>query len=141
MTLLDSDTVDGSGTSGVGRWVQELAWRDFYTCILAGYPRVSMGRPFQEKYASVVWEDHQAPSKSDRATGSSGDGEILKKWKEGLTGVPIVDAAMRCINEMGWVHNRMRMVTAMYLTKDLMIDWRVGERVRLVQEFLGELAY
>lgn len=138
MILLESDKVDGSSTSGVGRWVQELAWRDFYTCILAGYPRVSMGRPFQEKYASVVWEDHR---NSDHATGSSGDGEMLKKWKEGLTGVPIVDAAMRCIKKMGWVHNRMRMVTAMYLTKDLMIDWRVGERVRQVQDFLGEFSY
>jgi len=90
-----------------------------------------MGRPFQEKFASVIWEEHQAPNGTIHDSGKGGeDGEILRKWKEGMTGVPIVDAAMRCINEMGWVHNRMRMITAMYLTKDLMIDWRVGERVR-----------
>jgi deoxyribodipyrimidine photo-lyase len=130
MQLLKSDIVDGSGTSGVGRWVQELAWRDFYTCVLVGYPRVSMGRPFQEKFASVVWENPQAPGDTVQDSGKSGeDGEILRRWKEGMTGVPIVDAAMRCIKKMGWVHNRMRMITAMYLAKDLMIDWRVGERV------------
>ncbi|KAF8238795.1 hypothetical protein L208DRAFT_1240741 [Tricholoma matsutake] len=136
-----SNKVDGSGTSGIGRWVQEIAWRDFYTCILAGYPRVSMGRPFQEKFASVVWEDHQAPNDTlhDVENGCK-DGEILRKWKEGMTGVPIVDAAMRCIKEMGWVHNRMRMITAMYLTKDLMIDWKVGERYFMEQLIDGDLA-
>lgn len=88
-----------------------------------------MGRPFLEKFAGVVWEDHQVPTQPgvDRIQGE--DVENLKKWKNGMTGVPIVDASMRCMNEMGWVHNRARMITAMYLTKDLMIDWRVGERV------------
>jgi deoxyribodipyrimidine photo-lyase len=127
MILLKSDKVDGS-EPGIERWVQEIAWRDFYTCVLAGYPRISMGRPFQEKFASVVWEDHRVPSDGE-------DGEILRKWKDGMTGVPIVDAAMRCIKEMGWVHNRLRMIAAMYLTKDLMIDWRVGERVCLIYNF------
>lgn len=90
-----------------------------------------MGRPYLEKYSEVVWEDHQV--RGDSATSYENhegvDGEMLQRWKEGKTGVPIVDAAMRCIREMGWVHNRARMITAMYLTKDLMIDWRVGERV------------
>jgi len=93
-----------------------------------------MGRPYLEKYSEVVWEDHQV--RGDSATSYENhegvDGEMLQRWKEGKTGVPIVDAAMRCIREMGWVHNRARMITAMYLTKDLMIDWRVGERVRAV---------
>jgi deoxyribodipyrimidine photo-lyase len=71
---------------GAGRWVMELAWRDFYTSILAAFPRVSMGRPFNEKYASVKWE---------------GDDEKLRQWQEGKTGVPIVDAAMRQMNTMG----------------------------------------
>lgn len=130
MLLLKSDKVDGGRTSGIGRWVQELAWRDFYTCVLTGFPRVSMGRPFLEKYSSVVWEDHQAPGDTIHGERHAyQDGEILKKWKDGKTGIPIVDATMRCMKEMGWVHNRMRMITAMFLTKDLMFDWRVGERV------------
>jgi deoxyribodipyrimidine photo-lyase len=90
-----------------------------------------MGRPYLEKYSEVVWEHHQVPRDSalEREGREDTDGEMFRRWKEGTTGVPIVDAAMRCIREMGWVHNRARMIVAMYLTKDLMIDWRVGERV------------
>ncbi|KAF8076516.1 FAD binding domain of DNA photolyase-domain-containing protein [Lyophyllum atratum] len=141
MLLLKADKVDGDRTSGIGRWVQELAWRDFYTCVLVGFPRVSMGRPFLEKFSAVVWEDHQAPTDSTLAAGEADqDSEILNSWKEGKTGVPIVDATMRCLKEMGWVHNRMRMITAMFLTKDLMIDWRVGERYFMEQLIDGDLA-
>jgi deoxyribodipyrimidine photo-lyase len=71
---------------GAGRWVMELAWRDFYTSILASFPRVSMGRPFNEKYASMKWEK---------------DEDMLRRWQEGKTGVPIIDAAMRQMNTMG----------------------------------------
>ena len=74
-----------------------------------------MGRPFQEKFANVSWETNE---------------EHLQAWKDGRTGVPIVDAGMRQANKMGWMHNRLRMITAMYLVKDLMIDWRLGEKVR-----------
>jgi len=63
-----------------------------------------MGRPFLEKYSAVKWEPDV-------------DGKNLNAWKEGKTGVPIVDAGMRCLNEFGWMHNRLRMVTAMFLTK------------------------
>lgn len=131
MLKSNSVKVEGSGVSGIGRWIQEIAWRDFYTGILASFPRVSMGRPYLEKFSSVVWEKHQATEGPgiDRANDDNQDGEDLRRWKAGRTGVPIVDATMRCLNEMGWVHNRARMITAMYLTKDLMIDWRVGERV------------
>ena len=80
----DAGKVHNNG--GSGRWVMELAWRDFYIGVLAGFPRVSMGRPFNEKYASVVWEEDEA---------------MLKKWQEGKTGYPIVDAAMRQLNTMG----------------------------------------
>lgn len=132
MLMLGANKIESNKTSGVGRWLQELAWRDFYVNILVSFPRVSMGRPYLEQYSEVIWENHQVPHASGkgRAGDDEDDGEILKRWKAGMTGVPIVDAAMRCINEMGWVHNRARMITAMYLTKDLMIDWRVGERVR-----------
>lgn len=135
MALLKIDVVDAGRTTGVGRWVQELAWRDFYTNVLVSFPRVSMGRPYLEKFSDVVWENHQAPGDSADADGS-GDGEMLQKWKEGKTGFPIVDAGMRCIKEMGWVHNRLRMITAMFLTKDLMMDWRVGERVSIAFDLL-----
>ena len=73
-----------------------------------------MGRPYQEKFAGVHWETNE---------------EHLQAWKDGKTGVPIVDAAMRQGKKMGWMHNRVRMIAAMYLVKDLMIDWRLGEKV------------
>ena len=117
MDLLNIKHVNVKRDSGVGRWVQELAWRDFYIGILAAFPRVCMGRPFHEKYADVVWEDESAA-------------ESFVRWQEGRTGVPIVDAAMRCLEEIGWMHNRLRMIVAMYLTKDLLLDWRLGEKVR-----------
>jgi len=101
------------------------AWRDFYNHILAVAPRVSMGRPYQEKYANVRWETNE---------------KHLQAWKEGRTGVPIVDAAMRQMNAFGWMHNRCRMIVAMYLTKDLMIDWRLGERYFSQQLLDGDLA-
>ncbi|KAG1752675.1 DNA photolyase, FAD-binding/Cryptochrome [Suillus paluster] len=119
MKLLGIQKVDAGRSSGVGRWMQELAWRDFYTNVLAYYPRVSMGRPFQEKYAGV---------------------KHLNAWKEGKTGVPIVDAAMRQINAMGWTHNRMRMIVAMFLSKDLLLDWRLGERYFMEKLIDGDLA-
>ncbi len=136
MRMLNTKAVDSNKKSGVGRWIQEIAWRDFYTNVIVAYPRVCMGRPYIEKYSRVVWENHQVPQESavGRRRESEDDAEALMRWKEGRTGVPIVDAAMRCINEMGWVHNRARMITAMYLTKDLMIDWRVGERVIAISE-------
>ncbi|KAI0251262.1 DNA photolyase, FAD-binding/Cryptochrome [Lactifluus subvellereus] len=123
--LLGTKEVQANRDSGVGMWVQEIAWRDFYTHVLAAFPRVSMGRPFQEKYAGVQWETNP---------------EHLEAWRAGRTGVPIVDAAIRQANSMGWVHNRARMIAAMYLTKDLMIDWRLGEK-HFMQQFIdGDLA-
>ncbi|KAJ7094646.1 FAD binding domain of DNA photolyase-domain-containing protein [Mycena belliarum] len=145
--LATGGKVDGGRTTGIGRWVQEIAWRDFYNCILAGYPRVSMGRPFLEKYANVRWE---GPPVEDTAYADSSPPTSpvdlalaeanIEKWKSGHTGFPIVDAAMRCLNEMGWVHNRMRMICAMFLVKDLMIDWRVGEKYFMEKLIDGDLA-
>ncbi|KAI0052987.1 hypothetical protein FA95DRAFT_1482511 [Auriscalpium vulgare] len=125
LDLLGVKNVKADRDSGVGMWVQEIAWRDFYTHVLVAFPRVSMGRPFQEKYADVKWETNQAH---------------LDAWKEGRTGVPIVDAAMRQANTMGWMHNRARMIAAMYLTKDLMLDWRLGEKHFMEQFIDGDLA-
>lgn len=125
MAVLGITRVDASKTNGPGVWVSEIAWRDFYTHVMAAFPRVSMGRPFHEKYADVKWETNAAH---------------LKAWKEGRTGVPIVDAALRQANTQGWMHNRARMIAAMYLTKDLMLDWRLGEK-HFMQQFIdGDLA-
>jgi len=126
-TELSANKIDVSRDTGIGRWNQEIAWRDFYTHVLALFPRVSMGRPFQEKMANIKWESENR------------DGH-LQAWKDGRTGVPIVDAGMRQAQAMGWMHNRVRMIAAMYLTKDLMIDWRLGEKHFMEILIDGDLA-
>ncbi|KAL7411659.1 DNA photolyase, FAD-binding/Cryptochrome [Mrakia frigida] len=111
--------------SATGTWVSEIAWREFYNHIIAAYPRVSMGQPFNVKYRGVQWET---------------DPKYLQAWKEGKAGYPIVDAAMRQCNAQGWMHNRCRMIAASFLTKDLMLDWRLGERYFMTQFVDGDLA-
>ncbi|WP_375192004.1 deoxyribodipyrimidine photo-lyase [Marinobacter sp.] len=102
----------GGNQQGLSTWINEIAWRDFYVHILYHYPRVSMHRAFKPETEDLRWNT---------------PGEHLEAWKTGNTGVPIVDAAMRQLRETGWMHNRLRMITAMYLTKNLFIDWRLGE--------------
>jgi deoxyribodipyrimidine photo-lyase len=98
--------------AGAQMWLSELVWRDFYQMILKHFPRVAEG-PFLERGEHVRWR--RADSEFDA-------------WCEGRTGYPIVDAAMRQLNTYGWMHNRLRMIVASFLTKDLLIDWRRGER-------------
>ncbi|QOJ01308.1 MAG: deoxyribodipyrimidine photo-lyase [Phycisphaeraceae bacterium] len=98
--------------AGPGHWLSEVVWREFYTHVLVGYPRVCRGRAFQPETDRLAWRD---------------DGAGFEAWCAGRTGVPIVDAAMRQLLGTGWMHNRLRMVAAMYLTKNLFIDWRRGE--------------
>lgn len=100
------------GGDGAGTWLNELIWRDFYHMILWHHPQV-VNAPFKSEYARVVWDD--AP-------------ELFAAWCEARTGYPIVDAAMRQLNRTGYMHNRLRMIVASFLTKDLGIDWRKGER-------------
>jgi len=103
-----------SGHAGVVKWVQELVWRDFFRHVLIGFPRVCRGRAFKvDVDESVAW---------------SSDERAFTAWREGRTGFPIVDAGMRQLAQTGWMHNRVRMIVAMFLTKDLLIDWRWGER-------------
>lgn len=102
-----------SGGPGPVQWISELVWREFYTHIVHAFPRVCMHRAFKPEADRIRWRD--AP-------------RDFEAWCRGETGVPIVDAAMRQLNATGWMHNRLRMITAMYLTKDLFIDWRWGER-------------
>jgi deoxyribodipyrimidine photo-lyase len=94
-------------------WFSELLWREFYQHILVGHPRVSMHRAFREETEAIEWSDDEGH---------------FEAWCEGRTGYPLVDAAMRCLRTTGWMHNRLRMVAAMFLTKDLFLDWRRGER-------------
>ena len=92
-------------------FLNELIWRDFYAMILAHFPHVAR-RSFREKYDHIEWRNNEAE---------------FKKWCEGKTGYPIVDAGMRQLNQTGYMHNRVRMITASFLAKHLLIDWRWGE--------------
>lgn len=113
------------GKEGPTTWISELAWRDFYMNIMVACPQVSMHLPFKMKTERIDWRD--------------GANE-LKAWQAGMTGFPIVDAGMRQLNRTGWMHNRLRMVTAMFLTKNLLIDWRLGERYFMRHLIDGDLA-
>jgi len=104
--------IDG-GQAGPSTWISELLWREFYRHLIFGFPRLSMGRAFKPATEQLEWE-----TRADH----------LEAWKAGRTGVPIVDAAMRQMAETGWMHNRCRMIAAMYLTKHLFISWQEGER-------------
>lgn len=91
---------------------KELCWRDFYNMIYTSFPN-QKDEPIQAKFKFVEWENDQ---------------EKFERWQAGKTGYPIVDAAMRQLKETGWMHNRLRMIVASFLTKDLLIDWRWGEK-------------
>jgi deoxyribodipyrimidine photo-lyase len=112
--------------AGTGRshFVKEIAWREFYYQILWFHPRVE-SEAFIRKYKDLAWENRE---------------DLFEAWKEGKTGYPIVDAGMRELKATGWMHNRVRMVVASFLTKDLLIDWRWGERYFMEQLLDGDLA-
>lgn len=114
-----------AGDEGPTTWISELLWREFYMHIMVGFPRVCMHRAFQLATERLRWSDNE---------------EHFEAWKAGRTGIPIVDAGMRQLAATGWMHNRVRMITAMLLTKNLFIDWRRGERhfmLNLVDGFLA----
>ena len=96
----------------VQTWINELLWREFYHHITFFNPQITYSS-FKEEYDNVQWNVNE---------------EQFNAWCEGKTGYPIVDAGMRQLKEEGWMHNRVRMITAMFLTKDLLIDWRLGEK-------------
>ncbi|NBQ55192.1 MAG: deoxyribodipyrimidine photo-lyase [Verrucomicrobia bacterium] len=105
-------------------FIGELIWRDFYKQILWEFPHVANGS-FRPEYDRVEWEN---------------DREKFALWCEGRTGFPIVDAAMRQLNQTGWMHNRLRMIVASFLTKDLLISWQWGERYFMEKLFDGDMA-
>jgi len=100
------------GDAGLASWTNELIWREFYQHIAMGFPRICRHRPFKPETDKLSWRY------SDRE---------FEAWCEGRTGFPLVDAAMRQLVATGWMHNRLRMVTAMFLSKHLLLDWRRGE--------------
>jgi deoxyribodipyrimidine photo-lyase len=102
----------GDATTGRRAFVRQLAWRDFYAQVLFHHPR-TVHRALRPEFDAIEWSD---------------DDEAFAAWAEGRTGYPIVDAGMRQLIAEGWMHNRVRMITASFLVKDLLIDWRRGER-------------
>ena len=96
----------------ISKWRDELIWREFYYNIVFHFPYVIDGA-FKKYFNNIKWNN---------------DGKVFKLWCESKTGFPIVDAGMRQLKKEGWMHNRVRMIVAMFLTKDLMIDWRLGEK-------------
>jgi deoxyribodipyrimidine photo-lyase len=115
---------DASTKQSVQTWLNEIAWREFYMQILWHWPEV-LEHEFDPKWRGLPWDC---------------DEEKLRRWQEGLTGFPIVDAGMRELRATGFMHNRVRMITAMFLTKDLHLDWRFGEQYFMQQLTDGEIA-
>jgi deoxyribodipyrimidine photo-lyase len=107
------ERADGRGGQGAAAFTRQLAWRDFYAHQLLMFPD-NINNEFQPRYRGTLrWAD---------------DDEALQAWKDGTTGFPIVDAGMRQLARTGWMHNRARLVVGSFLTKDLHLDWRDGER-------------
>jgi len=110
--LVRTAYAESQRNAGAATWLSELIWRDFYFQILYHHPHVATSA-FRPEYDAIVWPN---------------DAALFKAWCEARTGYPIVDAAMRQINQTGYMHNRLRMIVASFLTKDLLIDWRRGEK-------------
>jgi deoxyribodipyrimidine photo-lyase len=110
--------------AGVTTWQQELAWREFYQQALYHFPALAEG-PYREHFKHFPWQNDQSQ---------------FQAWCAGQTGYPIVDAAMRQLNQTGWMHNRCRMIVASFLTKDLVINWQWGEKYFMQTLIDGDLA-
>ncbi|TGZ85059.1 hypothetical protein EX30DRAFT_368175 [Ascodesmis nigricans] len=115
--LANKNSLTSDPPNGPSVWISELAWRDFYRHILVSSPWVCMNKPFKPHFASIPWP--HSPRKS---------AALLDAWITGQTGFPLVDAAMRQLAAQCWIPNRMRMVVASFLAKDMMVDWRLGEQ-------------
>jgi deoxyribodipyrimidine photo-lyase len=114
-----------TGNKGALTWMSELIWREFYKHILVAYPRVSMHLPYRLETKKIDWRYNE---------------KQWLAWQHGNTGYPIVDAAMRQLNTTGWMHNRLRMIVAMFFTKNLFFDWRLGEQYFIEHLIDGDLA-
>jgi deoxyribodipyrimidine photo-lyase len=110
--------------NSIRTWQQELAWREFYQHVMYHFPELSEGA-YRAPLKTFPWDNNEA---------------LFEAWCNGQTGYPIVDAAMRQLNETGWMHNRCRMIVASFLTKDLIIDWRWGEKYFMQNLVDGDLS-
>lgn len=110
--------------TGRSTFLKEIVWREFYYHILFHHPRVEH-EAFLQKYKNLDWENRE---------------DYFERWKSGTTGFPIVDAGMRELNTTGWMHNRVRMIVASFLTKDLLIGWQWGEKYFMEKLLDGDLA-
>lgn len=115
---------DAGGRKGIETFIKELAWREFYFAILHFHPDV-LDHEFNPEWRGLPWDE---------------PGADFEAWKQGRTGFPIIDAGMRELLETGHMHNRVRMITAMFLTKDLHIDWKLGESFFMQHLIDGEIA-
>lgn len=106
-------------------WLRELGWREFYRYLLRWFPDLNKGRPFKQQPQKWPWQPNA---------------EILEAWQTGQTGFPIIDAAIQQLLKTGWMHNRLRMITASFLCKLLLIDWREGERFFMQHLIDGDFA-
>ncbi|WP_218080818.1 cryptochrome/photolyase family protein [Anthocerotibacter panamensis] len=121
---MEEDAYSEERTESLTAWRQELCWRDFYKYTLWHFPQVETA-PYQRKFTHFAFNDNP---------------EHFERWCQGETGYPLVDAAMTQLNQTGWMHNRCRMVVASFLTKDLLIDWRKGERYFMQKLVCGDLS-
>jgi deoxyribodipyrimidine photo-lyase len=115
---------DFKSKGGASKYIRELIWREFYYHIMWHFPNAER-EAFNPKYRDLAWDN---------------DPKLFEAWKNGMTGFPVVDAAMRQLKTTGWMHNRARMIVASFMTKDLLIDWRWGEAWFMNQLLDGDLA-
>ena len=106
-------------------WLNEIIWREFYRHLIFHEQRLCKHQCYKENYQDIEWHN---------------DATLFEAWCQGRTGYPLVDAAMRQLNQTGWMHNRLRMVVASFLTKHLLIDWRLGEKYFMQHLIDGDLA-
>ncbi len=118
---------DAELAASARRWRDELAWREFYAGVLLAHPE-GIERGLRSEYRGIGWE-----------TGRAAD-DAFEAWRSGSTGIPIVDAGMRQLRATGWMHNRLRLITASFLVKDLGIDWRRGEAAFMEHLLDGDLS-
>ncbi|PSB56799.1 FAD-binding domain-containing protein [Chamaesiphon polymorphus] len=119
-----AETRSDEARAGITTWQQELAWREFYQQAMYHFPSLAQGA-YRDALKHFPWQD---------------DGDRFEAWCRGETGYPIVDAAMRQLNEIGWMHNRCRMIVASFLTKDLIINWQWGEKYFMQRLIDGDLS-
>ena len=118
------NTYSDEARENIQTWQQEIAWREFYQHCMYFFPELATG-PYRQEFKDFSWDNNE---------------QHFQAWCEGKTGYPIVDAAMRQLNETGWMHNRCRMIVASFLTKDLIINWQWGEKYFMQKLIDGDLS-